>query len=70
VEGLSSRYSNSTGTQIAGSFAVANLKAGYRLSQGTLIEFGMRNIFDRLYAYSEGFFEPGRTAFVQFNTPL
>lgn len=70
VEALSSRYSSADGKQVAGGFAVANLKAGYRLRSGTLIEGGVRNLFDRLYAYSEGFPEPGRTWFVQFNAPL
>jgi iron complex outermembrane receptor protein len=70
VEALSSRYSTSDGKQVAAGFAVANLKAGYRLNNGTLIEGGVRNLFDRLYAYSEGFPEPGRTWFVQFNAPL
>lgn len=70
VEGLSRRYSTSDGKQVAGGFAVANLKAGYRLGNGTLFEFGARNLFDRLYAYTEGFYEPGRTWFVQANMPF
>ncbi len=70
AEALSSRYSSADGKQVAAGFAVANLKAGYRLKNGTLIEGGVRNLFDRLYAYSEGFPEAGRTWFVQFNSPL
>ncbi len=70
VEGLSSRFSSSDARQVAGSFAVANLKAGYKLSNGTLFEAGARNLLDRLYAYSEGFPEQGRTWFVQANMPF
>lgn len=70
VEALSSRYSSTDGKQQAGGFAIANLKGGYRLANGVLVEGGVRNLFDRLYAYSEGFYEPGRTFFVQFNAPL
>lgn len=70
VEAMSSRYSSTDGVQRASGFAVANLKGGYRFAGGTRIEAGMRNLFDRRYAYTEGFPEPGRTWFVQFNAPL
>ncbi len=70
VETMSSRFSSTDGRQVAGGFGVANLKAGYRLNNGLLIEAGARNLFDRLYAYTEGFFEAGRTWFLQFNMPL
>ncbi len=70
LDALSSRYSSSDGKQVAGGFAVANLKAGYSVSKGMKLEGGVRNLFDRLYAYSEGFPEPGRTYFVQLNAPL
>ncbi|CAN5184572.1 TonB-dependent receptor [soil metagenome] len=70
AEAYTQRYSSSDGKQIAPGFAVANLKAGYRLKGGTLIEVGARNLFDRLYSYVEGYPEPGRTYFVQFRMPL
>jgi iron complex outermembrane receptor protein len=70
TEGYSRRYSSSDGIQVAPGFVTANLKAGYRFSGGTLLEAGVRNLFDRIYEYAEGYPEPGRTFFVQFNTPL
>ncbi len=70
VEALSSRVSSSDGKQVAAGFGVAHLKAGYRFAGGTLVEVGARNLLDRLYAYSEGFPEPGRTLFVQLSAPF
>lgn len=70
TEAYSRRYSSSDGTQVAPGFMLANLKAGYRLPGGTLLEAGVRNLFDRLYEYTEGYPEAGRTYFVQFNVPL
>ncbi|MBY0577755.1 MAG: TonB-dependent receptor [Burkholderiales bacterium] len=67
VDAMSYRYSSSTGTQVASGFMVANLKLAYRVSKST-VSFGVQNLFDRLYAYSEGFPEPGRTYLVQFDT--
>ncbi|WP_028312728.1 TonB-dependent receptor plug domain-containing protein [Derxia gummosa] len=58
-------YSDSTGAQVANGFAIANLKAGWTVAPGVLIEAGVRNLFDRYYAYAEGFPELGRTGFVQ-----
>jgi iron complex outermembrane receptor protein len=69
-EAATKRYSNSTGTQVASGFGVVNTKAGYRFANGVLAEAGVRNLFDRLYAYTEGFPEAGRTYFVQFNAPF
>lgn len=70
LEAASGRWSASDGSQRAGGFAVAGVKAGYKLAQGSTIEAGVSNVFDRLYAYSEGYPEAGRTYFVQFNAPL
>lgn len=70
VEAYSHRYSSSDGKQAVGAFVLANLKLGYRLFGGTLIEAGVRNIFDKTYRYTEGYPEAGRNYFVQFNTPL
>ncbi|MDB6060987.1 MAG: prrA [Verrucomicrobiaceae bacterium] len=68
VEVSSSRYSTSDGKQQVGGFGIANLKTGYRLfERSLLVEIGVRNLFDRLYEYSEGFPEAGRTYFAQFN---
>ena len=70
AELASSRYSSSDGKQVAHGFGIANLKGGYRLGNGVLLEAGVRNLFDRLYEYSEGFPEAGRTYFLQANAPL
>lgn len=70
VNALSRRYSSSDGSQIAPAFAIANLKAGYRFSNGLLLEAGVNNLFDRLYYVSEGYPEAGRTFFTHFNLPL
>lgn len=70
LEAASRRYSSSDGRQEAAGYAVANAKAGYRLAGGLLIEAGIHNLFDRRYEYSEGFPEPGRNYFVNFNLPL
>lgn len=70
AELASSRYSSSDGKQVARGFGIANLKGGYRFSNGLLLEAGVRNLFDRLYAYAEGFPEAGRTYFLQASAPL
>jgi len=70
VNGMSRRYSSSDGKQIAPTFAIANLKASYRFANGLTIEAGINNLFDRLYYVAEGYPEPGRTLFTQFNLPL
>ncbi len=68
AEASSSRDSSSDGRQQVSGFGITNLKSGYRLLDRTLlVEAGVRNLFDRLYEYSEGFPEPGRTWFVQIN---
>ncbi len=70
VESYSRRYTSADGNQVTPGLTLANLKAGYRLAGGTLIEAGVRNLFDKVYSFSEGYPEPGRTYFVQFNTPM
>ncbi|WP_033727718.1 TonB-dependent receptor plug domain-containing protein [Pseudomonas cremoricolorata] len=70
VEAASRRYNTSDGLQTSSGYAVYNAKSGYRFSNDVKVEAGVRNLFDRLYSYSEGYPEPGRTLFVQFNAPL
>lgn len=65
VRAYSRRYSSSDGLQVAGGFGVTDLKAVYRFGGGTRVEAGARNAFDKLYAYTEGYPEAGRTWFVQ-----
>jgi len=61
----SARNSTSDGLQVAGRFAVADLKAAWQATPQTALEAGVHNLSDRLYAYTEGFPEPGRQLFVQ-----
>ncbi|MDD1015224.1 TonB-dependent receptor [Pseudomonas sp. TNT2022 ID1025] len=70
MEAASRRYNLSDGSQMSAGYAVYNLKSGYRFSNDVRIEAGVRNLFDRLYEYSEGYPEMGRSYFVQFNVPL
>lgn len=68
AEASSSRYTTTNGLQQTSGFGIANLKTGYRLfDEKLLIEAGVHNVFDRLYEYSEGFPEAGRTIFAQAN---
>lgn len=67
MDAMSWRYSSSNGAQVASGFMVANLKLAYRYSRST-VSAGVQNLFDRLYAYTEGFPEPGRTFLIQFDT--
>jgi iron complex outermembrane receptor protein len=59
------RISNSTGTRVADAFTVVNAFVRGDLGSGWGVSAGVRNLFDELYAYDEGFFEPGRTALLQ-----
>jgi iron complex outermembrane receptor protein len=61
----SSRFSSSDGLQVAAKFAVLDLKAVWRATPLLDVEAGVHNLTDRLYAYAEGFPEPGRQIFVQ-----
>ena len=57
----SKRYSNSTGTRVAGSFTLVNSFVRFAPVARLGVEVGVRNLTDQLYAYEEGFFEAGRT---------
>lgn len=57
------RFSNSTGTRIAGPFTVANAKVVYEPVKNLELEAGARNVLDANYELEEGFPEPGRTFF-------
>jgi iron complex outermembrane receptor protein len=57
----SKRYSNSTGTRVAGSFTLANAFVRFTPIEQLGVELGVRNATDELYAYEEGFYEAGRT---------
>ena len=53
----------SSDTDEAGSFALVNMKASYKIKKGLTIEAGVNNMLDRYYEYSTGYPEPGRTWF-------
>jgi len=63
----SARYSNGAGTRVAGSFTLVNAFLRFEPIDSLGIEFGVRNAADELYAYEEGFFEPGRTWLAQID---
>jgi iron complex outermembrane receptor protein len=66
----SARYSNSAGTRLAGSFTLMNAFLRYEPIRKLGIEVGVRNATDQLYAFEEGFFEPGRTWLAQLDFHL
>jgi len=66
----SSRYSNPAGTRVAGSFNLVNAFLRFAPIQNLGVEFGVRNATNELYAYEEGFFEPGRTWLAQIDFHL
>ena len=66
----SARYSNSSGTRVAGSFNLVNAFLRFEPVRRVGIEVGVRNATDELYAYEEGFFEPGRTWLAQIDFHL
>lgn len=70
VESASERINSTDGRQRSAGFGVINLNTVYTFNNGISIEGGVNNATDRLYQYSEGFPEVGRTLFVQFNLPF
>lgn len=61
----SKRYSNSSGTRVAGAFTLANAFLRYSPLPQVGLELGARNLTDELYAYEEGYYEAGRTWLAQ-----
>lgn len=55
------RTSSTDGIQRTDDFTVIDLKGAWRLSRELTAELGARNLGDELYAYSEGYPQPGRT---------
>ncbi|TLU82965.1 MAG: TonB-dependent receptor [Chlorobium sp.] len=56
----SQRYSTSDGKYTAGGYGLVNLRANAALSGSFSAQFAVENLFDRNYAVSEGYPEPGR----------
>ncbi|MEX8517397.1 MAG: TonB-dependent receptor plug domain-containing protein [Leptothrix sp. (in: b-proteobacteria)] len=65
LTGASSRYSSSDGVQVAGGYGVLDLKAAWQANPQVALEASVHNVGDRLYAYTEGFPEPGRQWLLQ-----
>lgn len=65
ADAMSRRYSTSDGKQVAAGFGVVDLKAAWLWRSDLTVEGGVRNAADKLYAYTEGFPEAGRTWFLQ-----
>ncbi|MFT4045935.1 MAG: TonB-dependent receptor [Solimonas sp.] len=61
------RLSASDGSRVASGFAVTDFKLVYDVGGGLSVEAGARNVFDRNYAYTEGFYEEGRNYFSNVN---
>lgn len=57
----SSTHSNSDGSFDAAGFGVTNIKLGFDITRNFNLEVGIENLWDKLYAYTEGYFEAGRT---------
>ncbi len=65
VEYNSKRYTNDN--RVAAGFTLVNAKLSYTLQKGVTLEAGVNNLFDRNYAYTEGFYEEGRNFFANMN---
>ncbi len=63
----SSRFSNTTGTRVAGAFTLVNSFVRFEPTTHVGIEVGGRNLTDKLYAYEEGYYESGRTWLAQLD---
>ncbi|KAA9002550.1 TonB-dependent receptor [Affinibrenneria salicis] len=59
-EARSSSYSSTDASQKAAGFAVTNLRADYEIGHGLSVNASVNNLFDKTYAYTEGFIEEGR----------
>ncbi|WP_169577459.1 TonB-dependent receptor plug domain-containing protein [Sinimarinibacterium sp. CAU 1509] len=70
ADALSGRYSSSDGRQRAAGFAVFGLSTRYHLTPEIALGLGVHNLADRLYEYSEGYPEPGRSYFVRVEAAL
>ncbi len=54
------RFTSTDGERATNSFVLANLKAAWQLTAQWRVELSVKNLADKLYAYEEGFYEPGR----------
>jgi iron complex outermembrane receptor protein len=63
----SKRYSATNGSRVAAAFTLVNGFVRYGHDDNWGVEVGVRNLTDELYAYQEGFFEPGRSWLLQLD---
>lgn len=61
------RYSATNGSRRTDSYTTTDFKAVWRATNLLQLEIGGRNLGDELYAFEEGFPEPGRTWFLNVN---
>ncbi|WP_258522045.1 TonB-dependent receptor [Campylobacter hyointestinalis] len=59
--GQTGAKSNSDGTYSPAGFAVTNLKLIYDVTKNLSFDLGVENLFDKAYAYTDGYYENGRT---------
>lgn len=59
--GQSGAHSNSDGTYAPSGFGVMNVKFIYEPMRNFSLDFGVENLFDKDYAYTEGYYESGRS---------
>ncbi len=52
---------NSDGTFMPGDFAATDIKAIYQATNNFSLDFGIENLFDKAYAYTEGYYKNRRT---------
>ncbi|WP_339774470.1 TonB-dependent receptor [uncultured Methylophaga sp.] len=63
----SERYTTTDGERRADSFTTAGLRASYAFDKGVTARMGIENLFDKNYAYQEGFPEAGRTYYANLS---
>ncbi len=57
----SGSYADAEGAYKTHGFGVTNVKLSYDHTRQLNFELGVENLWDKLYAYNEGYYEPGRT---------
>lgn len=65
VQAMSKRYSSTDATQVAAGFGVMGLSTHYAFTPHCSASAGVHNLFDRLYEFSEGYPEAGRSYYLR-----
>lgn len=66
-EARSWTHSNSDGSQKAAGFGKTDLRTDYKIGHGFSVNASVNNVFDKSYAYTEGFVEEGRNYWLGVN---